>query len=755
MQDRQDLEKDTPRTRVAVRIMAILGASILCTMLVVLALLAGARSAPDIADLDRLARSRDVAGLTRFLAPLPSGTRNPLNVLRTGGAYDVGRFGWRALEGKAPGGQTYVVLTTALTSEDVGELVFQRAGERLRYVPETDDLGVRVVRHAFDLTFDPPRKTARLRDRCQFVNRQGTGTFLFRMSSQYRVSKITDVAGKPVPYEQIGGTVLLNRPQGRDFRFDIQYQAVVDLPRYAGSVGPREATLTNDYWYPMIARRPAAYDLTVRSPKGWTVVGQGVQTEMKEDAQGRTTRFRMDLPVVYYSVSTAPYRTFSQKIEGLRFSTWSMRLPEADMRAQTEFYAPILRYYEQFGKFPFDGYGALDSEVYGGGALEAYSFTTWGGGLPHEDAHEPAHTWWGGLVNNTYLKSFWNESFAVFSDGLYHRNVPIGNVEERRLAFVQDANPSPVYNQFACAEAGADVGPAASALGYGKGAQVLQMLEQILGTAKTIETMRQWVQRHPKGEPGEWEDYERVAKDLAPEAKLGTFFRDWLHRPGYPKLKIEDTSWNDGFVTFTLGFEGEGYDMPLEVLLQYPDGSRILRTVRGKKGDVVRIESKEKPALVSIDPYRRALREYRPDETPVELRGVLSQARRYTDPSQPGFLKGLLAGKTLDKLPPDLNGVFLVGSPETLPAMRPLCAKVGFRVVGNKLSYEGSTIDLTKSAALAVVDLGDGKKCVIGLGTTRAEPDFGRARLVLVDDLGRFLRGRTEPKTSGYLTFRL
>ena len=35
--------------------------------------------------------------------------------------------------------------------------------------------------------------------------------------------------------------------------------------------------------------------------------------------------------------------------------------------------------------------------------------------------HEIAHTWWGGVVPNTYTRTLWNESFAEYSDGLYGR----------------------------------------------------------------------------------------------------------------------------------------------------------------------------------------------------------------------------------------------------------------------------------------------------------------------------------------------
>jgi hypothetical protein len=117
-------------------------------------------------------------------------------------------------------------------------------------------------------------------------------------------------------------------------------------------------------------------------------------------------------------------------------------------------------------------------------------------------------------------------------------------------------------------------------------------------------------------------------------------------------------------------------------------------------------------------------------------------------------MKDVGSTETVSTLPADLSNMFIVGHPDTVPQMRDLCARAGFKVDGNKLTWQGTEIDLTKGGAVAVVNLDNGKHCVIGLGQTRVPPSFGRARTVLVDDLGRFLRGQTDPKTQGYLTFR-
>jgi hypothetical protein len=228
---------------------------------------------PTLDQVQRLVKAKDVSGLTT-LTDIPAGQLNPFNVLKTGGAYDVGRFGWTALRLESPNGkESYFVLSTQLTSEDVGEILLRRTKQKLEYVPETDALGVAVKRHRFKLHFLPSAKRADLSDDFTVLEGPGGSTFLFRMSPQYEVSSITE-EGKKVPFRQTSGIVILPRSAG-EHTYHIVYSAIVDLPLYAGAISAKEATLVNDYWYPMIARQPAPYDIEVMAPKGWMIVAQG------------------------------------------------------------------------------------------------------------------------------------------------------------------------------------------------------------------------------------------------------------------------------------------------------------------------------------------------------------------------------------------------------------------------------------------------------------------------------------------------
>jgi hypothetical protein len=710
-------------------------------------------SPPSLAELDRLAQAQDVPELTKFLDVQPADRHNPFSIIRTKGAYEVGRFGWHALPLKTPGGTEYVVFSTPLTSEDTGELLFQRVGEKLKFVPESTGFGMKLTRHDFDLTFDIPTKKASIVDKLDLTNADGVaGYFLFRMSPQYIVSSIKDHIHNAVPFSEAGGIVATVKP-AKDETYTITYSATVDLPNYAGSISPTEATLTNDYWYPMVARQPVPYDLTVHAPAKWLVIGQGDMIDDRDTPAEHTSRFKMDLPCVYYSVSAGPFKRFSQEINGKWYSCWSSSMTQSQMQAQTEFYAPIIEFYHRLSPFPFKGYGAVDSMVYGGGALEAYSFTTWGhGGLPTEDAHEPSHTWWGGMINNTYLGSFWNESFAVFSEGLYRRGVSIGNQTERKLAFIQDGGANDSYNAAPLAQSGADIGGVAGSLGYGKGSQVLQMLETLLGTDKMVATLQEWIKRC-RGTDSDWGDYEAVVTSLYPEKDLHSFFDQWIRRPGYADLRVSGVQIETDHVSFDAGFNGPSFRIPLEVMLQYPDGARTFTMIDLKSPGPITIPCASKPSVVSIDPWRRVLRQIEGDESPTELRSLLGSLPRFTDPAHKEYLPDMSERENKFEAPADAAGKFIVGNPATMPILAGLCDKVGFKVVGDRLTYDGTTIDLNHGSALAVVDLGGGKQCIIGLGKTRVRPDPGRARLVLTDDLGRFLRGKTDPKTKGALTF--
>jgi hypothetical protein len=705
-----------------------------------------------LAKLDDLAQKRDVQGLSALAAPGAWKGRNPLDAIRTNGAYDTGRFGWHAIEGNSPDGKGYVVLTTPLTSEDIGERLFETDGTALtKYVDEREDNGWRIEKHSLTVRFDIPNKSVRIVDLINVKHQGSEGPLVVRLSPNYRVQSIKGSSGAVAKWSQLGGIVFLGAAKDGD-SFTIEYTGVVDRPAYAGSITPSEAMLTNDYWYPMIGRKPSPFTLKVFGPANWTAVSHGELISSEVAGDQRQTIYEMKLPISYWSLNIGPYKTVEESIGGRKYRVWSKTLSDAQMKLQPKFYPQILDTYQTFAKFPFSGYGACVTPLYGGGALEGYSFET-AGYYPAEDAHETAHTWFGGMVNNTYLTSMWNESFAVWADGYYHRNTALGSIAERRLAFVSTPQIDDVaYFAAPLRDSPPDIGPAASTLGYGKGAFVLQMLEQEIGTEGMVAACRDWLAHQDKTRGAEWEDFEAAVKRTSTK-DMTWFFDQWVRRPGYARFTISDLKYQAGSITGSVKFQGEPYRLHCEVLIQSASGENF-STVELNGSGAFSIPSKEKPHLVSFDPWNRVVRKVDGSELPVTLARTLGGLHRANALGSENMLLGI--GKKPEPMPAgSLDGWFIVGSPELDIRLRPLFSKAGFEVHGTKLTYRGTTIDLTKGAALGIVDLAGGGKCAIGIGSVLHSPGYGNARLVLVDELGRFLRGVTEPKTKGNLTFKM
>jgi hypothetical protein len=701
---------------------------------------------PDVEQLSQLAAARNVAEIERRLAPGQTLAQRHLQVLKTNGAYDTGRFGWSAIG--SPDGK-YVVLTTKITSEDAGELLLQRTPAGWKYIPETDRFPVRIARHRLAGEFNVDQKSVSFTDTLTFGPDKGKGSpFHLRLSPHYRVSTLKAADGRHVPYVQLGGVILPSVAPKPGTRWTMTYRGVVDLPQYAGSISKTEISLTNDYWYPMVARLPAAYDLTAKVPDGWIAVGQG--DRLPTDAPN-TARFRMDLPVIYYSFAAGPYRVESRLTRGKTYRTWSPRLDVQALKDQADIYPDIVDTFERaLGKWPFAGYGALDSPAYGGGALEAYSHATWGGGLPFEDAHEPAHTYFGGLINNTYLDDFWNESFAVFWDNYYFRHAPFGVAESRRRVFVAENGWDSSYDRLSCQVAGAFSGPVASSLGYGKGAKVLQMLEAWLGTERFVALCRKWVATFPRGEVANWRTFRNFADRELKDPAIRQFFADWLDGLGGADLRLNDAKWDGKQLSLSYSTGQTPMSVPLEYRVTFTDGTDATYAANVRGSGTIRRTMGKVPAKVSLDPWRVVLRKADASERKLQIQEF--RARRVLrGPGSEQDLAAYPGNRTVTELPSDLSGALVIGHPDRLPGFEPLLARAGFKVTGNTLSYRNRSYDLSRHGAIAVVSAGTGL-VQIGVGFSRYRATVGQATVAVFDQKGRFLDGETLPSEAPLLT---
>lgn len=703
---------------------------------------------PLISELDALAQKRDIQA-TSTAAGLDA---SKFRFLRGEGAYGVGRYGWHVLGLKDPTtGLELAVFTTKITSQDIGEPVFEvKNGKLARLIDESETGGFSMDHLTLGASFVPAEKKASLTAKADFSrNSDQAGPLLLRMSEHYKVSAVTDAEGKPVEFKQSGGVIALKAPDAKNFSLNLTYSGVVNLPTYAGAITSDEVMLTNDYWWPIHSRKPIKFDCNITVPSDWTAVTNGNLVGTKDLGNQKVFSYKCDLPICYLSLSAAKFEVATKLVNGINYKVWSKDMSKQQMDQQLEFYPPIIEYYSQFKKHPFNQYGAVVTKLYGGGALEAYSYATYGTGwLPDEDGHEPAHTWFGGIIPNTYLTSFWNESFAEFMDNMYKREGSVGDPADKRLAFAQQFAPSPAYDTAECFTAGASSGGVASALGYGKGAAVLQQLEVELGHDKMVASIKKWLADYPNGKPGEWQGFEAA---VGPDMKW--FFDQWLRRKGSPKFSLMDVKKSGTKITGRVIFDGAPYRLAMDTLLRGPKGDTMVKTTFNPTGmqqdSEFSITCPADTTLVAFDPYDRLIRRRGP--APLRFSSV-SRLKVVVDPKHPKWTR---VSKSADWDGKTLNGYMFVGSPESMPVLKELCKKVGFVVSAGKLTYRGKTISLEDGAGVAVVDLGDGQKCGIQVGNLDLGAKTGNATVALVDKLGRFLKGYTNPRIEGDLAAKV
>jgi len=189
-------------------------------------------SGPSRQDFDHWVQARDVATLARYV-DVPKGNTQFLDAIKTGGPYEGGRFGWHAVETDGPGESgRFIVFTTPLTSEDIGEYVFERRGSRLKLLPEDDALGAEILRHEFDIRFNVPSKRVDIKDRLSLDVSPSPEPVVIRLGSEFKVSAVLNASGTPVPFSQAGGTIFVARRPGKS-DLTIQYGGQPNRPAYS------------------------------------------------------------------------------------------------------------------------------------------------------------------------------------------------------------------------------------------------------------------------------------------------------------------------------------------------------------------------------------------------------------------------------------------------------------------------------------------------------------------------------------------
>ena len=483
---------------------------------------------------------------------------------------------------------------------------------------ETETLGFRVRDHDLHVLFDVPRKNAALTDTIQVERTadRAPDFGLLRISHDFHIESIAlaGSAGKTaVRFRQAGGIIAFVPPAERKFALTLHYSGHLDN-RESDYIRANEAVLCS-YWYPHIARLPARTTVTFTTPPEWKGIAQGELMRETHSPDGSTTAtYRNEVPNCFYTLDVGRYSLITRRVKNRTLSVYQLKSNPGLAHACLDTLSASLDYYERtFAPFPFSHYTIVETQGDFSGALEAYSFATFGSKtLPELIPHELSHTWWGGMIPCTYTHSMWDEAFAEYSDDLFTRSqegagpddspsypMPDKLLEERRKRALS-------YAPLALARAFDTEDAHHIAVGYEKGRQVLKTLEAQIGQPLMLRCLRRFFAEHPKGEAADWPEFASAVKKET-GADYAWFFVEWLERKGEPILALAHTAFRkdgDGYLVETdVVQEGEPYRLQLPILVETAAG-KAFRAVKEIDGTMTHLTFHigSAPTRLRLDP---------------------------------------------------------------------------------------------------------------------------------------------------------
>lgn len=499
------------------------------------------------------------------------------------------------------------------TCESIGDhihtLVKSSEGWKLGpEIPERDTRGYRVRDHHLTVTYNLPNMACSVGDDVLIERTTAsTGPCLLRLSADMKVED-SSMNGKSFPVNSVPGVIAFQPPASRTFTLHLAYHGTVNHPG-SDYIKPTEAVLCS-YWYPHIARLPAKHSVAATVPKEWIAVGEGELLKEFESDDRKTYSFRNEVSTCYFTLDAGPYIITSRMAGNRKLSVYELKKQEGRAEQTLNTMEKCLAYFEKsFGAYPYTHYEVVETVQPFGGALEAYSFSTYGQGMFGACVHEMAHTWWGGIVPCPYTKSMWNESFASYSDGLFHRQTDEKKPAHALTGQHQDPQrgrgaefryPVPMSEAYDTSS-----GPQGS-VGYGKGSLVLAMLEDLLGTETMIKSMRRFREDHRAGEEADWPEFQRAVNKTTGK-NYGWFFDEWVNRKGAPILKLSGvTTKQEGGKTVISGEivqSGEPYRLFIPLQASLESGGPVRTTVEVKGVSTpFRVTVSATPKELALDP---------------------------------------------------------------------------------------------------------------------------------------------------------
>lgn len=400
-------------------------------------------------------------------------------------------------------------------------------------------------------------------------------------------------AGKSLEFRHSGESLEIlwpeNQPASTEFKLEIVYAGIPadgliiskneeDGRSFFGDNWPNRA----HHWLPTVDHPTdkAPVGFTVLAPAHYQIVANGKLVEQKVFPDGhQISRWNNEapLPTKVMVIGAADFAIQSVGNVGeIPVSTWVFKKDEV---AGFHDYAQgktILEWFvKQVAPYPWDKLANVQSRTRYGGMENASCIfyadnsVTGDGSCEALMAHEIAHQWFGNSASEANWYHIWlSEGFATYFTHVYFEMVHGKEEAVKRLKRDRAAILSwPMAEQLAVVDSRiADLNQLLNLNSYEKGSWILHMLRDRVGDEAFFQGIKDYYASFKFGNA--------LSVDLENEMEkasgldLDAFFKQWLYRPGFPKLDVE-WKWSKGKKTVNIQLtqtqKGDPFVFPLEI----------------------------------------------------------------------------------------------------------------------------------------------------------------------------------------------
>jgi uncharacterized iron-regulated protein len=399
-------------------------------------------------------------------------------------------------------------------------------------------------------------------------------------------------------------------------------------------------------WYPEI-KGLKYYNLKVTLPSVYNVVSEA--DDILKNVINDKAEFTIQLkkPINKLNIISTKTKEYLEKYKDINIHLYSETLENRTRDSLLKQVKSSIDFYtEYFGKYPNKSLRILESTynfdfsypgivvfnrrfIQNDGILEEYIFT------------KIANHWFGGFVYVDDTEGDWSKGLSLF---LYRKYYKKGEISFKDVLFDYSNYVNP-ENEISLKEYKSD--DTRKIIGYGKGAMVFNMLENILGRDQFLEGLRTLATQYAY-KNASWTDL-RATFEKVSNKDLNSFFDSWINKRCIPTIEIQNARYAilNGLpsITFDLNQKEQEFifNIDLSIITKSNKISKTLEIRKGSQRFVIPVD--DEPLELVFDEGYNVLRRLYNDEYPVVLAGFLGDSKKLVATSEDSryvdFIKSL------------------------------------------------------------------------------------------------------------------